>query len=298
MNLLPPSARAVSADCAFIIGQSHHDTAKPCQDYALTEAQNTAGWAVVSDGCSTGGRTDIGSRMWATAARQVLRANGLSALADPDECATRLHAAATPLLAPFELEDGYATLVLAASDGLSARVLVYGDGVVMLRFKDGRLKFWDIDYDQNAPRYLNYERNPAVLEAWSNSYGRGRLRVRVSEHSVRGELLSLEASEQGSQSRAVSLHWEDLTGLEALFVCTDGAVSFEDRGRYEGLRPLSDVKNPVGQFMQRRLGALLRKWRKDGNKGPTDDLAVAALWFGERSDVPESTVGAESGARA
>lgn len=273
---------ALSADCAFIIGQSHQTTAQPCQDYALACSLGEQGWALVSDGCSTGGRTDIGSRMWAQAAVQLLGLEGPAALSETTYCAERLLALAQPLLAPFAFEDGYATLLLAAADAQALRVQVFGDGVVMARYRDGRLKTWNLEYGLNAPRYLNDDRRADCRQKWLDMFGHQALRVVVNEYDRDGAQLEVSVQEYVAAEQAGYALQLERTGLQALFLCTDGAVSFEGQGHFDSLSPLTLVKNPSGQFMQRRMGALLRQWRKD-NKGPTDDLGVACLWMGEEA---------------
>ncbi len=274
---------ALSADCAFIIGQSHQNTAQPCQDYALAGSSGEQGWAIVSDGCSTGGRTDIGSRMWSQAAVQLLGLEGAAALLDAAHCAQRLQELAQPLLAPFAFEDGYATLLMAATDEHAVRLQVFGDGVVMARYRDGRLKTWNLEYSLNAPRYLNDDRRIECRQKWLDLFGQETLRVVVNEYDRAGAQLEVAVQESVAAEQAGFALELARAGLEAVFLCTDGAVSFEGQGHFDSLAPLTQVKNPSGQFMQRRMGALLRQWRKDNNKGPTDDLAVACLWLGDEA---------------
>src|SRR6266852_5492723 len=49
------------ADHSFRIGDQHLRSGMPCQDYALSGVTPSRAYAVVSDGCSSGGRTEIGS---------------------------------------------------------------------------------------------------------------------------------------------------------------------------------------------------------------------------------------------
>ncbi len=50
-------------DHHFIIGHGHLADGKPCQDYTLSGLVGGGAYAVVSDGCSSAGQTDIGSRI-------------------------------------------------------------------------------------------------------------------------------------------------------------------------------------------------------------------------------------------
>ena len=91
-------------DHAVLTGTRHTGQALPCQDYCLSQAQGDNAWAVVADGCSTGGETDLGARAWALAARQLLR--GHPAPVPAAEFEQRVLAAAGPALDALEHEDG------------------------------------------------------------------------------------------------------------------------------------------------------------------------------------------------
>lgn len=271
---------AVLSDTAVLPGSAHVDSAAQCQDYALASKLGEPAWAIVSDGCSTGGHSDIGARMWAHAARMVLQERGPSVLADEESCIAHLLAKATPLLAPFDYADGFATLMLAASDGKSARVQVFGDGVVAALRGDDTLQVWDIRYDLNAPRYLNYARDEQSEMQWAEATAGTCFRVVFSEYEPDGYLAQMTPSELDAAGTAgLSLEFEDVSDLQALFVCTDGVSSIPDQSLSEVIRQLVQVKNPVGQYMQRRLGSMVRSWKKTRRPGPSDDLAVGALWF-------------------
>ena len=47
----------------FHIGRAHLGNGQPCQDYALSGQTEETAWAIISDGCSSGGKTDIGARL-------------------------------------------------------------------------------------------------------------------------------------------------------------------------------------------------------------------------------------------
>jgi len=287
MTNLPPTL-AICADSAFVTGRSHIDRGLPCQDYALAGVEAGPGlglgWAVVSDGCSTGGKTDVGARMWAHAAQRVLRRDGLAALDDIERLSQSVLEIAGPLLDNFDNDDGYATLMLLASDGLRARAVVYGDGVVVALKRDGRVCFWGIHCTSNAPRYLNYTRDPKAETLWERAWGQGEHRVYYNEYryepDMGAELLATHATcAPAAEVRAQVIDIDDVPGTLGLFICSDGALTFPGATPIQALLPLTAVQNPTGAFIQRRLAALSRKWAKTGDGAPVDDLAVAALWL-------------------
>lgn len=275
--------KRLHADSAFVTGRAHQDNARPCQDYALAGVATEMAWAIVSDGCSTGGHTDIGARLWSHAARQVLASAGelprsLSAL----EACLQHHAA--PLLQPFAAEDAYATLGLACCDGVQARAALFGDGLLAARLRNGETFSWELRYELNAPRYLAYSAVDAQLARWQNMVGNSLLRVCIERRDAQGMLLQhhTEVLPAGSYP-GLWLGWDDINELQALAVCTDGVASVPGQGSPDTLRELLQVKNATGQFMQRRLGAMARSWRKGQAQAPSDDLAAAVLWLGDNA---------------
>ena len=66
--------RRYTTDSVFAIGASHVATGKACQDYTLSRASDTYAYAIVSDGCSSGGMTDVGARVLALATATAIRA--------------------------------------------------------------------------------------------------------------------------------------------------------------------------------------------------------------------------------
>jgi hypothetical protein len=269
------------ADSAFVTGRSHQDSARPCQDYALSGSARGMAWAIVSDGCSTGGHTDIGARLWSHAAQQILMADReLPQSLDALHGALQQHAA--PLLQPFAAEDAYATLGIACSKGRQAHAALYGDGLVAALLRNGELHSWELHYELNAPRDLAYGRVDAHLERWQALVRGSELNLRVQHHDAAGALLHSSSHRFDAASYpGLWLGWERSEELQALLVCTDGVGSLPGQASYDTLRELLKIKNGTGQFMQRRLGAMARAWRKAQAKPPVDDLAAAALWFGD-----------------
>lgn len=257
----------------------------PCQDFALSFADGSSAWAVVSDGCSTGGRTDIGARAWALAAESVLSRAGASALENVDQLAENLLEEAEPWLRKLAFEDGLATVGLLATYGDRATAVLFGDGVLVQRLRDDRLRIWNVSYTENAPRYLQYERAPAVLREWEKAYSVGLHQVVFTEYDISNgapELLRLDIQTAAcDEIRGFKHVFEGVAdNTLGLMVMTDGAVSFEGLSPVQGVLPLVQVPNMAGQVTQRRLAALSRKWAKAGGApGPVDDLAIGAIWL-------------------
>jgi hypothetical protein len=268
-------------DTAFTIGQAHFDTAKPCQDYSLAVQGLGQSWVVISDGCSTGGRTDMGARMWCQAFM-----HGLPTLAPEGRYSLEgyrlmLLSEVAPLLAPFDVTDGYATVGIAGASAKGAHAALFGDGVIVIKKKNGNLVAIVVEFEKNTPRYLSYERDPLLLAQWQSQVADSKVWVTTTEYAKGGEVLSeFREASPAETFTGFWRDWEDCSDFSYLMVMTDGALSFGHPSTFESLQPLSDIRNPVGVFVQRKMGALARKWRKAGGLGPMDDLAIGAIGFG------------------
>lgn len=256
--------------------------AEPCEDYATSVALPDRAFAIVSDGCSSAGRTDLGSRCWTLAAEKVLGEFGTDALADIDTLIDTLLAEAGSHLKHLELDDGLATLGLLACDKSVATAVLFGDGVVAQRTRDDLLRVWDVSYSQNAPRYLQYERFPWMLESWSKQFFSNTVRVIMSEYDIRSgtpELVKLETRHTPAPDlRGVRIEIPNSArDSMGLFIMTDGATSFPHLQGGQAVLPLVQVPALPGRVVQTRLAALSRQWLLRPETGPRDDLAIGAI---------------------
>jgi hypothetical protein len=271
------------ADAAFIVGHAHHEKAQPCQDYALAGPEDAVSWAIVSDGCSSGGHTDLGARIWTQAAAKLLRTRQPADLGSAEAFAQDLQSELRTSGLTATLADLLATLVMASADARTVRVVAYGDGCVLLRHADGRVHVIELTYEQNAPRYLAYVLDARLTEKWVADTAGTKRTARHWYFDAAGHLESFRDEEQEA---AEGLAWDfsfDRTteDLDLVVVATDGATSIESKAPSEWFLPLTAIRSCKGQFLQRRLSALVRGWQKQGVRGPTDDLAVAGIWLKE-----------------
>src|SRR5688572_1835830 len=119
-------------DHHIAIGHQHLSDGKPCQDHALSgvvsEFGETYAYAVVSDGCSTAGETDIGARLITTLTAKAFRDDYRSG------DAVSIDSAAFDVAQQLGLDpdDLLATHLYAVIDTTGeGHVMVKGDGVVV-----------------------------------------------------------------------------------------------------------------------------------------------------------------------
>lgn len=266
-------------DSAVLTGTHHTAVAAPCQDFCLAGHKADRAWAVVADGCSTGGMTDLGARAWALAARDLLRDEEWI-LDDPQGAQAVLLDYAEDSLRDLEFEDGYSTLGILAANGSRVRASFFGDGALLMRKTDGSMTLVNLQFTASAPRYLNYLRHGgAALNLWKEQYPGQELLVTTSRYDAEGVLLAL-----GTQALPADMPCWQWTAdaqsveLDLVLVATDG-VSSRKAGFIDTARELLSVKSSTGEFLRRRLGKLARQWAGDGSM-PSDDLAVAGIWLG------------------
>lgn len=287
----------MNADCAFQIGSSH----AVCQDYALAGAllppaqtegpdPNSAPYVILSDGCSSSPDTDIGARLLARAAEQLLRGDGGA----PTRCTAETHreAARRALswagllgLRPQAVD---ATLLTARLEGDELVVGCSGDGVVCLQTWAGELEVYSISYPSGYPLYPAYAHQPGRLLALEAA-GSSCKEVRSFRSAAAGDELRLCDAAGGDSPTAVFKVPAANYRCAALF--SDGIHSFYQAGptcaggRVEPV-PLESVlpdlvsfKSTRGSFVGRRLTRFLKDCRRKGWRH-ADDLSIGALHLG------------------
>lgn len=260
-------------DAAFFIGTRHSAVADPCQDYARAGE----GWVAVADGCSNGGHTDIGARLWVMAAKKVIDTQGVAVVSTPAEFMQLVLAEGEEQMRPYPVVDGLATLAVGALVETKFHALLQGDGCVAVALCDGGLEYTEIAAPINAPLYPQYMLDARHLDQWNTMVNGAHTQVRTFRYDDGGTLLSLKTTEL-DDNLFFSQSW-DTKEAYAMLVCSDGVFSVPNKTPFHVLSELFSVKEPSGAFMQRRLAAIQRGWIRRKEEGSTDDLAVGGVWL-------------------
>lgn len=281
------------SDAAVIPGTRHARVGEPAQDFAMHRDLHTVAWGIVSDGCSSAGRTDLGARLWALALDDLWRQR----VTEPGWMATTHSARArldvlrsiAPALPRGAVDnDLQATLAMAVGSRDEAFGWIAGDGALLALYADGHIELVEHRFTANLPAYPVYLTTP---EATARFIEWSRQRQQVLEvHRTRfhlfGSVLSSEVTTvpiDETLSFACLRHDFDLArrvegapALSALFAVTDGIAS---RPRTEVSATLSDLctfHNLTGSFLRRRVGWLSGQWATQRTL-PQDDLSVAGV---------------------
>lgn len=263
-------------DHSFHIGEQHLRTGKPCQDYALSGVlESGLYYGIVSDGCSSGGHTDIGARVTSLALKHALEDGPISNLVDR----AQVHQDSMRRALQLETKDMLATgLVAIANDSQLVDTLILGDGVMVEKSTHGTLYAHKYEWSDNTPYYLAYamgeresflKRQPVLThEFWSISGPEDYQHHQTIEESA------FMATRQG-------VRWlyqppDGPWNLQSVAVFSDGVLQVATVPWQQVVWELMSFKSTNGQFVTRRMNRFLTEAKKHG-RGPLDDIAMAVI---------------------
>jgi len=272
-------------DHTFHIGAQHLRQGSPCQDHALSgRLSSEAAFAIVSDGCSRGGMTDIGARLVALATRQ--------ALCEHHERGVREHAATIAARDAYlrswqqsiglSTEDLLATSLSIAGSAACLSIAVAGDGVVLTRTVGGSLVARKYEWHESMPFYPAYNLAASTREGFVRHHGENPAALCVETWELSGNepvLRNAEHYDVRSGMREIhSLNGDPSEPYEMAAVFSDGVTVVEGWHWQDVVIALSAFKSTRGQFAVRRMNRFLREAQLSG-RGPIDDVACAAIIF-------------------
>ncbi|OGZ06875.1 MAG: hypothetical protein A2942_00500 [Candidatus Lloydbacteria bacterium RIFCSPLOWO2_01_FULL_50_20] len=281
-----------SADHHFVIGRDHVLQAKPCQDHALSFAQDDLAIAVVSDGCSSGGETDMGARMLTFTLintikkmRKIADDTPLSKSPAHIRFAQWIMLKEAVGLLGFSAHDALATCTYAYLTPSGGYVHLRGDGVIALRFRDGSSTLLRYDWDNNMPFYPAYaDDGPRGYDCFIEAHGGSLLKevFKEEEWMERPGRVCAKVSETmhslsaGIQGRVIPFSRDELANMASISVFTDGVTQVDGVDWKDTVIQLLDFKTTEGAFVKRRMNRLLKDYRKRGDE-PSDDIACAVV---------------------
>ena len=287
-------------DDHFSIGAAHLGAGLPCQDYALSGVKDTMAYAIVSDGCSTGGRTDVGARIIAHTAEVSIR-DHWRRCSDPLRENSRLHIGMQQevLLQQARLNLGLvqndllATCAYAYFSHRGGFVNVRGDAVVVVARRDGVMSFTKYSWANNMPLYPAYFADDYASFARAHG-GAGALAFEEDVWVYRPD--------EGWQTRGITKYsvGHGIKGCSTVFpigfqtetafvaLMSDGATQVDGIDWKEAALSLMSFKGVEGSFAKRRMNGFIKNAQKKG-KGPFDDIAYAVIRIASEENDDGST---------
>lgn len=284
-------------DDYFHIGHTHLTSGKPCQDYAFSGICGKTAFAVVSDGCSTGRHTDIGSRVVALSAVSAIQRYSRESKITPESLenntistgiveAQRYTMRSAREMLGLELADMLATSNLACITPNGGFVNMYGDGVIAKVHSNGFVELTSYEWNNNTPLYLAYTENANARLGFIRAHG-GDLNAQALKserwlYNPENSATDLQAQEfltlgEGIGGVLKNISSEEMTELAFVAVFTDGVMQIDGIDWKNAVTRLLAFKNINGEFAKRRMIRFIKETKEGGKKGPLDDIAYAVI---------------------
>lgn len=287
----------LSADHHFSIGQEHVISGKPCQDHALSVADGSMACAVISDGCSTGGETDMGARVLTFASVAAIKAyhsrhketpfltsSGEQGVVTEVDAQQRIVLGTVREALGLARNDMLATCGYAFVTGEGGVMHLAGDGVVATRLRDGTIEMSKFDWGK-IPFYPQYLEEFGGI-GYVREHGGPKAVALTEETWVYAPKSGTPFSHVGNIARTVEDGMRGITKLltkevitdqlDTVAVFTDGVLRVDGVDWKNVVAMLMEFKTTEGVFVKRRLKRALKDFRTWG-KGPMDDIAYAAI---------------------
>jgi hypothetical protein len=274
INRNPPTSVAgrFNTDHYYEIGNKH----EVCQDYATSGLLAELAFGIISDGCSGSRDVDFGCRAMVFATKDALL-NGMAFAPAQDfgkfvfERATKA-CSSFASLHPRALD---ATLLVALANSQQVRVLVFGDGVIVIRKPSGT-QIVHIEYGTPAPFYLSCQHDPERFEQYKREAG---LPKELETVDLQGGLKHVSHSKVSfADPVELVLPTNEVTSVS---VISDGINTFREGDdsflNYQNLVDEFTVyKSVVGSFQSRRM-IFFRKSCLKNQQTHFDDISVATI---------------------
>lgn len=299
-------------DSYFHIGQTHLGAGKPCQDYATSGMHNDVAYAVVADGCSTGGATDVGSRVLALSTATAIEKH-FAILAEVESTLAtavigieqRSVSKSVRSLLGLKLEDMLSTCAYACLSKDNGFMYMQGDGVFALKMKYGSIRMFRFEWEENMPFYPAYAEES--IQAFVNAHGGERhlacVKATVNTRDEQGKdfsgIQSNYTIEEGMKGLVVEIPPSLLNDLEFVAIFSDGVTQIDGVDWKDVVSDLMSFKNTKGAFAKRRMIRGIKDMQKVG-KGPLDDISYAVIHIDqseEENDDEATQEKCESSAR-
>lgn len=277
-------------DHYFHIGGAHLTSGKPCQDYAISDVYEKMAFAIVSDGCSTGRHTDVGSRILSLSTASAIRDHWITrrkidVIRSPAEIGIGQNIVLAGMQDALGLitEDMLATCIYAYISPQGGIVNVQGDGVVAVKYLDGRILMSNFEWLDNKPYYPAYKNGN--LQNFINAHGgklcKKRLREEVWMIDPDGENVPFDLNEYslslGLRGVTFDLTQKELKEkVEFIAVFSDGVTQIDGLDWKDAVENFLAFKNTTGAFAKRRMIRGIKDCQKNG-KGPFDDISYAVV---------------------
>ena len=246
-----------------------------CEDY-IAQEDNII---VLSDGCSSSTKTDVGARILShTFLQGLIRKDipynntyGYNVFRSID-ILRKADRITQELSLPIECLDCTINSIYNLQNENYIRHFIIGDGVVFARDKHNELTVFLFEYEHNAPNYFNYMNSDREKQYVEFSKGKKYIIKKITKDSTetlyQGDIID-------EYNRFFYLDDYYLVG-----VASDGITQLIKNGQpldiYNSIDKLTSFKNINGEFLKRRCIRQFSDWEKD-NVHNFDDFSIAVI---------------------
>ena len=285
------------ADHYFSIGHVHLTGGKPCQDYALSGVYENSAFAIVSDGCSTGGQTDVGARVTALSTSEAIKRHlafgkelsVTDAVAKINMWQMAAISGARNILG-LEAKDMLATCIYACVTPEGGYLNIQGDGVVAVKDLWGNIYMSRVEWAENTPFYPAYIEGG--LDNFISAHGGDLSAKRVKKENFRrmndGREIEIgtEDFSLAEGLRGVSLFFDPPKMKDIAFIAlfSDGVAQIDGMDWKDAVYEFMSFKNFAGVFAKRRMIRGIKNSQKT-SRGPMDDIAYAVIRFDDEKNA-------------
>ena len=276
-------------DHHFVTGYRHLSDGKPCQDHAMSGVVTDDGeiklaYAVVSDGCSSGGETDIGARLMTAISAKHFRENYCTG--DREILIEKEVWDAADMLG-LQDDDLLATHLYAAVDcDGAALIVIRGDGVVVFLDRFGTPTIFRYEWAKEAPHYPMQSNLNGFYRLHGGADAKA-LKISCWKPDQFGVLEQFSENEQTVEEACRGQHclMPDASDLSAIILFSDGVCKVDKIDWLDAIEQLIAFKDRKGIFAKRRMMRFVRDAMKLGH-GPIDDLSYAVISIQPESADP------------
>lgn len=267
---------------AQLTGYKHLSAGLPSQDYGISFQVENYQFSIVSDGCSTGGCTDLGARYLALCLRDEFFKDK-ELIKDPLMLDKKIVEIIRNNAWNLNKKDMFATVQILCFDGLLYRIVSFGDGCFGFKAKDDNFVLKEISYTDNAPYYSLYNESPQIGLAWNDKASKKRVinefKLKNNDYSPSIEISTEFVIQDPQSSQFLNTYYAGVFEKDAVdfcFIATDGLTSILEN-KLKNIYEVLSIKGFAGDFLKRRLGAQTRQWLKNLQEYPQDDLTIAIV---------------------
>ncbi len=262
----------MNASSHYVKGATHLH----CQDSAATYSDDIRTIAVLSDGCSSSDKTEIGAALLPhffiesfVSHDYIFRGhcytedqrNELMKL----DLMRKMEELMEHTKLPASIFDATILALIATPQDNSLEVFLWGDGHFILQSHEGDLLHYSLRYASNAPYYISYSLDKVRDKQYHVAFG------------TSSALLKRNNSQEEELAPFQILKWP-LDIVKTATITSDGVESFIDQDgiQVNVLDEITGYKSTVGHFVERRMTHFLKECAKK-NIAHYDDVSVASI---------------------